>query len=279
MLALFFSYEVCERRFTGGDTPEEACRKLDLTDPPVVALGLVLLLSLSAFFSEISGFGLTLKRELRAVQDDSRIARGDAREAKQVADGAAGDAAQARGASASANQVAETAQETSIAAARGDAAALTSRSSDDSDAVRVLAEEYNRIRRNQRSGSRRTSAMTGVVGRMIALLSRNPAAAGWPGVSDFLAGDDGGLRLAGFLSCYTNPDPRRIQEVAQAVLRDETPFGQYCGLRSLNRLLALDPESLDRNTRRQLSEWGGTLGAGTDRAFELRRALQVSAST
>ena len=51
------------------------------------------------------------------------------------------------------------------------------------------------------------------------------------------------------------------------------------GLRSLNRLLALDPESLDRNTRRQLSEWGGTLGAGTDRAFELRKALQVSAST
>jgi len=114
-------------------------------------------------------------------------------------------------------------------AARGDAAALTSRSSDDSDAVRALAEEHNRIRRNQRSGSRRTSAMTGVVGRMIALLSRNPAAAGQPGVSDFLAGHDGGLRLAGFLSCYTNPDPRRIQEVAQAVLRAETPCGQYGG--------------------------------------------------
>jgi hypothetical protein len=55
----FFSVRVCEDRLTSAGGVTSVCRPLALTDPPVAAVGLVMLAPLGVFFSEVSGFGIT----------------------------------------------------------------------------------------------------------------------------------------------------------------------------------------------------------------------------
>ena len=78
---LFLTFEVCEEQLaTAGDDPGpvEVCRSLEVTDPLVVGAGVVLLALAGVFFNEVSGFGFTLKREVREAKAAAQTARDEA---------------------------------------------------------------------------------------------------------------------------------------------------------------------------------------------------------
>ena len=138
-------------------------------------------------------------------------------------------------------------------------------------AIAALAAEYNAIRDRLPSGSERTSQMTRIVSRMLSMLSGLSSDEFDP--SPYLGSQDRGLRLAGYAFLYANPDPLRIQELTSAVVSEDKPFGQYWGIRAIHRQLQAHPDALDHNTRRDLDAFLARLTPGSDRARELRGAL------
>jgi hypothetical protein len=94
-VVLFFTAEVCDQQLASNGTVVRVCRHPQMTDPPMVVTGLVILVLLGVFFSEVSGFGITLKRQVEearsTAQDAIREARrSDARHqetAEDLADG------------------------------------------------------------------------------------------------------------------------------------------------------------------------------------------------
>jgi uncharacterized membrane protein len=70
LFALFFAAEVCDQQLTDDGRAVPVCRHVQLVDAPVVAVGLVLLVALGAFYSEVSGFGFTVKAR---VTDATRL--------------------------------------------------------------------------------------------------------------------------------------------------------------------------------------------------------------
>src|SRR5205807_10630230 len=69
----FSRVRVCDQELTGEGKAVAVCRHLQMTDPPVVAFGGFLLLALGAFFTEVSGFGISLKREVRTVRETAEL--------------------------------------------------------------------------------------------------------------------------------------------------------------------------------------------------------------
>src|SRR3954468_3725562 len=69
MFVLFFGgFPVCDDQVVNGGQVIEVCRHIQLTDPPVAALGLVMLALVGVFFPEISGFGVSLKRAVTQAE-------------------------------------------------------------------------------------------------------------------------------------------------------------------------------------------------------------------
>src|SRR5690349_7872164 len=57
-LVLYYRTQVCDQQLTQTGSVVNVCRTLQVTDPPVTLISLVILVALTAFFSEISGFGI-----------------------------------------------------------------------------------------------------------------------------------------------------------------------------------------------------------------------------
>ena len=55
ILFAFSNFRVCNQVVTSSGKAVEACRHLEVTDPPVIAGGLIMLATLGVFFTEISG--------------------------------------------------------------------------------------------------------------------------------------------------------------------------------------------------------------------------------
>jgi hypothetical protein len=289
-----FSHDrVCNQQVTARGNTVEVCRHLEATDPPVIVGALVVLAALGAFFNEISGFGLSLKRDVADAKDAAKSAKEAAASAAQVSRTAKRVAASAKMAAESADSASRKAREvadyaegaaSSAAQAAQVATELSRRSSvdrfgtapeqqfDPAQEIRMLADDYNATRRAMPSGAERTSAMTSIVAKMISVLDR--VEPDQFDVSAYLGDDDPGLRLAGYAYLYSNPDPRRTQEIADSMFKEEKPFAQYWALRALHRQVQDDPTSLDRNTRRRLNELLDRVGRGTDRAYEIREILR-----
>ena len=81
IVAAFFTVKVCEPQLTATGSVVTVCRHLNMTDPPIIAFGAVIVALLGVFYSEISGFGFTLKR---SVEDARATAEEAAREAKSA---------------------------------------------------------------------------------------------------------------------------------------------------------------------------------------------------
>lgn len=271
MLIAFFTVTVCNQQITGAGKTVEVCRHLEVTDPPITLGGLILLIALGAFFTEVSGFGISLKRDVQGAKEVAESASEASRAAKMAAELAEETGRQAKMAASSAEETARLAQSLSLKPSPAE-------STDEEDQhrieeVRMLAEEYNAVRQSTRAGPERTAKMTEIVYQMIALLSFVGARRFH--TSDYLSVDNRGLRLAGYAFLYANPDPRRTQEIAAAVLEEDKPFGQYWGLRTLRRQVQIDPMSLDLNTRRRLMvELAPQFGPKTDRSYELQELLR-----
>jgi len=276
----FFAVEVCDEHVTDAGQIVEVCRHTQITDPPVIAIGLVVLASLGAFFTEISGLGISLKRDVKDAQAAARSSKEAADSAarasevaQEVAEFAKGTAKDAEAAVDSARKAAQFAEQLSLANA---SSARESRADGDTAttveaAIGVRAQEYNDTRARMPSGRERSAAMTRIVSQMIAELI---------GVDqiDFdvtahLGSEDRGRRLAAYAYLYANPDPRRAQELAAALMAEDKPFGQYWAIRALRQLLARDRDALDLNTERSLRALHAQLLPGTDRAYELAAAL------
>jgi hypothetical protein len=68
LIGMFLWVRVCNDQITDAGVPVRACRHLEIADPPLVAVGFIMLVALSPFFSEISGFGVTVKSRLAKVE-------------------------------------------------------------------------------------------------------------------------------------------------------------------------------------------------------------------
>jgi hypothetical protein len=257
----FFSVEVCEQQLSTKGTVVQVCRHLQGADPPAIAFGFVLLALFSVFFTEISAFGMTAKRQITALQDhQSATDRIVVRNREAITD--------------TSQHAAELGQAVKdLRDQPGDAVAEVPRErSKLDDPLMTLAEKYNDIRLTMPSGNARTKRMTDVVSEMIsALRSRDDFdAVAW------LGSDDRGMRLAAYASLYDRPSPGSSIALVDAIIKEDKPFGQYWALRALRNQCRDDPSAIDRNTRRRLErDLAPKLPPGSDRAVELSAVLDT----
>jgi hypothetical protein len=133
-----------------------------------------------------------------------------------------------------------------------------------------LVSEYNRIRREMKSGPARTRKMTDVV-RHLTLLADRLDTVDWPG---YLHSQDGGERIAAYAYYYARPDPRAARELTRVLTNVEnTPFGQYWAIQALGKIAEAAPASvLDL-----VPDWqvflDSTLRPGTDRYYVLSQLI------
>ena len=135
----------------------------------------------------------------------------------------------------------------------------------------TLAGKYNHIRKTQKPGGLRTSAMTEIVGEMIALAPSAPIAT----VSPFLTEEDDGKRLFAYAHIYARPEPQVLSDLVRSVTeKEDTPFGQYWGIQAIGRVVQAAPESVTLQTRNALQNFLTKLKKGTDRYYELSKIMK-----
>jgi hypothetical protein len=255
-VVVFFRISVCNQQVTTGGKIVEVCRHFEATDPPAIAAGLVILALLGVFYTEISGFGLSLRRDVVRARDKAERATSVAEDARQAAENAQSTAQVAQNLS-----LTQSASHTQFTATKLEL----------EQELNKLSEQYNTTRHQMQSGSARTAKMTSIISNMISdLKGVDPSLFD---VAGHLNSDDEGQRLAAYAYLYANPDTSYTQKVAETITKDK-PFAQYWALRTLRRQVQVDPEALDLNTRRYLEGLSETLGSGTDRAYELRQLLR-----
>ncbi|MCZ0989012.1 hypothetical protein [Streptomyces diastatochromogenes] len=250
-VVVFFTTEVCDQQMASNGTVVRVCRHPQMTDPPMVVLGLVILVLLGVFFSEISGFGITLKRQVEEARSAAQEAIRETREVEARHQETTDD-------------LADGVREALSRAQPGQAAV-----SAPTDPVGRLAARYNEIRWTMSSGQARTQAMSDVVDEMIGVLR---------GARDFdveshLHSDDRGLRLAAAAYLYANPDPAWGRALAEAAVSEDKPFNEYWALKALREVFRGHCEFLDEETRALLQRRMNQMLPGTDRAGQIRKLL------
>jgi hypothetical protein len=260
-IVAFFAVDVCDQQLSNGGSAVKVCRHLQTTDPPVLALALVVLAALGGvFFTEVSGFGVTLKREVKEAKESARAATELASENKERIEETAGDLADLGTA-----VIAPTGGQESVAP-------VTNALGEFPELDR-LAQEYNRIRLTMKSGHERTREMERVVAEMKA------AHRSLPGVdlTQCLRSSDRGVRLAAFASLADEPDPQLTGDLVDSLIdREDKPFGQYWGIVALGKQCEADRSALSAEMRRRLEEeLLPRLSPTSDRAHELARALEA----
>lgn len=296
----FIVSRVCEEQLTQSGEAVTICRHMQASDLPVIAVGLIAVVALGAFFNEISGFGFSLKREVRQATETAEAANRNSAAATKTAESAEGKAIDARRHSegvkealdfgesspkppeaiallaAEAAEVAREAQNKAQAAKDsvergGPAPSPSEQITPYASRIEELAAKYNTIRATMPSGSERTAKMEGVVRDMIGVVGE---------VRDFDAGtylhkNDRGLRLAGYAYLYKQPNRRCLPNLINAIESEDKPFGQYWGLCALREQVKNDPGALDEGMRRRLEDLRAKLPPGSDRAVRLREALDT----
>ncbi|MFE1314907.1 hypothetical protein [Streptomyces sp. NPDC058755] len=252
-IVLFFTAEVCDQQLASKGNVVRVCRHPQMTDPPMVVLGLVILVLLGVFFSEVSGFGVTLKRQVEEARSTAQEAIRETRDIDARHQEATGD-------------LAEGVAEALNRAQSGDRAAVAT----PPDPVDQLAARYNEIRWTMSSGRARTHAMSEVADEMVRLLR---------GAQDFdvashLRSSDRGLRLAAAAYLYANPDPAWVGPLAEAAVSEDKPFNEYWALKALREVLRGHCEALDEETRGLLRRRMRQLPPGTDRAEQIGKLLR-----
>jgi hypothetical protein len=262
----FFAVDVCDQQLSNNGNAVEVCRHLQASDPPVIAVGLIVLAALGVFFTEISGFGVTLKREVKEASKKAEAAQKVAETTQDKINETAGDLADLGRWVVPPEEAPSTAE-----------ADLADRAESTTDRALVdCAEDYNRLRLTMPSGAPRTAAMEAVVKRMISLFEDERDL----DVGASLTSSNRGLRLAAYAYLYSNPEPAWTAELVSSLVdREDKPFGQYWALRALAKQCETDPAAVDSRLRRTLTEdLQPKLPRGSDRAGVLRRVLDLCAS-
>lgn len=251
---LYYSTEVCDQHLTQAGSVVTLCRKLVITDPPMAALGLIALVALTAFFSEISGFGFSLKREIRSSIKKSNEALSRASSAQHEAH--------------SARQTSEIAQE---AALNTTGSRRLSNAPSLGTQISHLISQYNTIRSQEKSSAARTNRLSTIASRMVSALSGAPLDA-FP-ITDYMHSGDDGNRMAAYAYIYANPEIGLASALTNAILLERTRFGQYWAIRALGRVIAKGGYGLDSKSTQDLADLLSRLEPGSDRAYELGQLL------
>lgn len=252
-MVLFFTTDVCDQQMASNGNVVTVCRHPQMTDPPMVVLGLVILVLLGVFFSEISGFGITLKRQVEEARSAAQEAIRETREVEARHQETADD-------------LADGVREALSRAQPGGRPVVPA----SADPVGRLAARYNEIRWTMPSGQARTQAMSDVVDEMVNLLR---------GARDFdveshLRSGDRGLRLAAAAYLYANPDPAWGRALAEAAVSEDKPFNEYWALKALREVFRGHCEFLDAETRNLLQRRLNQLLPGNDRAGQIKKLLR-----
>jgi hypothetical protein len=112
--------------------------------------------------------------------------------------------------------------------------------------------------------------MSSIVGKMVAISSRMSAFDPLPNLSSA----DAGTRLTAYAYLYAKPNPVALDQLVNTVCGIEnTPFGQYWGIRAITRTLEAlnDPTTVSTSVKRRLADFCKRLPNGTDRRFELSK--------
>ena len=134
--------------------------------------------------------------------------------------------------------------------------------------VRRLAAEYRAVRADMRAGSARTQRMNGIFARLVRTTQRLAT----PELADWLASSDGGLRLAAYARLYAVPDAAALRSLADAVTDEPLAFGQYWGIRALDKVVDLvGPDEVPSQVVRRLEDCRPN---GADRAHLLNRLTE-----
>lgn len=251
---LYYNTQVCDEGLTSSGSIVPVCRHLLATDPPIIGLGLVILVALTAFFSEVAGFGISLKRDVRetARKADKAINRANAAESRS-----------------------DVAEQLALGDRQSSDPHLSGERPDVGTQIQALANEYDTIRaEDPRSSRGRSAKLTTVGSKMISALKGVPRALVEPEV--LIASQEGGLRIAGYSYVYANPSATDARLVIDAILSESTRFGEYWAIRALRRVVSAEPAAIDFTSRQQLETHLAGLPQNSDRAYELRELLAVA---
>jgi hypothetical protein len=143
-----------------------------------------------------------------------------------------------------------------------------------SEQLNELVDEYNKARTSQQSGYPRTTILTQVAGRMVALSRRLPKY-DW---RDALRSDNKGRRMAGYTWLYAKPDPAAAELLVQTLTTGEdTHFGQYWAIQALQRSLPLADTKTVGTLIPELKAFLSRLPTDSDRSYELSNLLNMLA--
>jgi hypothetical protein len=254
VLTVFFVVRVCEDQLAGNGQVVTVCRHLATTDPPMVVLGVVVLVLLSAFYAEISGFGVTLKHKVAEIEQRTE-------DNERTAD----DLVETVGDLTDFNR-----RQILTTQTAGD---VQVREQVPDPRIRDLAKRYNTLRWTMPSGRERTRRMTEVAHQLRAALRD---------ASDFdvlahLEHDDRGVRLAAYAYLRDHPEPGLVEPLVAAAAVEEKPFGQYAALRAVLHQLEAGAQ-LGEHDRRVLRSMRDEVGADSDRGQLISAILSGDSS-
>jgi hypothetical protein len=139
------------------------------------------------------------------------------------------------------------------------------------DTVRLLAEEYHRLRSQPRTRTR-TPELDRLFGAMVAIMPKVPGF----DPDEALRDEDAGIRLAGYAFLYGRPDSSRLAEVVDALAREQTAFNQYWAIRTVAALLErADLSAVPDSVATQLRELMDRLPPDTSRHVQLAALMQA----
>jgi len=184
--------------------------------------------ALSVFYSEISGFGISLKRRVDEVSQTARAGLQLAEinlQATQRLDETTEDLADYNR---EATRRPGTAQPGPVYEARPDA-----RLAD----VRQLAAQYNELRGTMPSGDQRTVLMDQIVQEMRFLLREAQGV----DLAELLSSPDRGIRLAAYAYLLEHQDREFLSQLAEAAANEDKPHAQYWALEALRHQVIATP--------------------------------------
>jgi hypothetical protein len=321
LVAHIYPRQWCGTEVTASGVKRNICRDPEVTDPGIVALGLVILAALGVFYTEISGFGLTFRRqvneadtnareslsqisELQAVRKSIQETQEDFAEANSQTDGRLTrlehavreirdqlDRVESEGNSNLEDDIREHldsvvqtelgppttrrgSPDVGSTMADGDGPGQADLLEDvlSGDEVRRYAAEYDRCRSTMVAGADRSARMEEIFSDMRSAVKGSQVPIG--GVErGLLSSNDRGIRLTAYAYLIERPDPDLLTSLVNGAATEDKPFGQYCALRAVNRLVKTSNAKLAPELITRLNEVAIKAGPGTDRAREVASIL------
>ncbi|MEV6641096.1 hypothetical protein [Amycolatopsis sp. NPDC051371] len=271
VIGAFLWVRICDEQITQTGSVVSVCRHVQATDPPVIVIAIVLLSSLGVFYSEVSGFGVTLKRKVVELEERTKVTQQESSTTRQIA---LENHRHYKDLKETAEDYGEFNKDVDrrLAQAPLDAADQVESHPAVDDRIYGFARQYDTLRRTMPSGDRRTHEMTGVVNEMRRILR---------GAAEFdvrahLTSESRGARLAAYAYLTENEASDQLDALVEAVVAEDKPFGQYWGLLAIEHQTGTGSPYLGEALRGRLTALLSTLGPGTDRARVIGRMLAAS---